>query len=319
MRIAVLGASGALAGPVLEALRDDPERRVDHVIAFASRLPADPIEGVDWRVSQSGSDDLHPHLGDVDAVVNLSMAAPEAILEAVGEAGIGHLVQASSFAAYAPAGPRHDPVDETWPRDGVADVPLARRAVALERALDAHAEVHPATRVVRIRSGIVLGPAAAAQLRRRLGPLGGYVRTPGRIPLVPGIEGASLPAVHHDDLALAYRAAVTTSAAGAFNVALDEPLELAAAARSLGGRPVAIPNELVRAGAAVADRLFSMAATVRRSADPLGSPLGGSPGEWLALARSAPRLATWRARKELGWQPRHHLAEALSETLTPRG
>lgn len=310
MKVAVLWARGILGAPVIGALRDDPHGRVDTIVAIARRLPADPDPEVDWREADPAADDLSAHLRDADAVVNLSMDMPGRVLEAVAASGASHLVQMSSFAAYSPADPAHDPVDETWPVGGLADVPLARRAVDLERALDAHVQAHPSIRVVRIRAGVALGPAAASELSRRLGPLAGFVGTAGRFFVVPGVGGASLPAVHHDDLAAAVRAATTGTAEGAFNVALDEPLELAAAARAFGGRPVTIPDELVRAGAGLADRLFSLVSPAR--------PAGWSPGAWLALARCAPRLATWRARKELGWQPRHSLAHALAETVARR-
>lgn len=310
MRVAVLGAAGVLGGPLIDALSDDPRRRIDSVVAVARRLPLEPRAGVDWREADLATDDVSAHLEGVDAVVNLSMDAPGALLEAVGQSGAVHLVQISSFAAYAPAAPGHDPVDETWPTDGLADAPLARRAVAVERALDAHLKAHPSMRVVRIRAGVALGPAAAAELRRRLGPLGGYVGSVGRLPVVPGIVGAAVPAVHHDDLAAAAACALTGNAVGAFNVALDDPLELATAARAFGGRPVAIPDDLVRVGAGLADRLFSLVSPA--------SSASSAAGGWLAMARTAPRLATWRARKELGWQPRHPLAEAIAESVTPR-
>lgn len=309
MRVAVLGAAGILGAPVLRALRDDPHRRVDDVVALVRRLPPDPRPDVDWREADAADDDVSVHLRGVDAVVNLSMDAPTRVLEAIAASSALHLVQISSFAAYSPAEPAHDPVDETWPVEGLADVPLAHRAVSLERALDHHAAARPSLRIVRIRAGLALGPAASSELRRRLGPLGAYLKGAGRLPVVPGIGGASMPALHHDDLAAAVRAALTGHAAGAFNVALDEPLELSAAARAFGGRPVAIPDDLVRVGAGLADRLFSLVSPVR--------PSGGSPLSWLALARGAPRLATWRARKELGWQPQHPLAKAIAETVAP--
>jgi UDP-glucose 4-epimerase len=220
---------------------------------------------------------------------------------------VGPLVQASTFAVYSPAGPGHDPVDESWPTEGVADVPYARRAVALEHLLDEFAAAHEDVRVVRLRSGLVLGPRALSEFLRRLGPLAGYYRAPGRVPLLPGVEGA-LPVVHHDDLAAAYLSAVTGSAAGAFNVAMDASLDLRGAAGALGARPVAIPEELVRVGTEIAGALLTV---TRRD-------VGRAPGSWLLMAQNAPRLATWRARRELGWQPVHSVDESLRSTVSGR-
>lgn len=333
MRVAVLGAAGAVGASVVEALLGDPTHRVDEVVGLDRRLPLEPQAGVDWREIGDAPDgalgDLAGHLHGVDAVVNLlTRAGPDRrrehrtsvegvpsgepadarrVLDAVAEAGVRHLVQASTFAVYSPVEPGHDPVDETWPTDGVADVPFARQAVALERLLDGFSAAHPVVRVVRMRSGLVLGPRALAEFLRRLGPLAAYYRAPGRLPVLPGVEGA-LPVVHHDDLAAACRAAVTGSAAGPFNVAMDAPLDLRGAAAALGARPVALPEELVKVGSELAGALL---AATRRGEE-------RSPGSWLLMARHAPRLATWRARQELGWLPRHALDESLRSTVTGR-
>ncbi|HVC13836.1 MAG TPA: NAD-dependent epimerase/dehydratase family protein [Acidimicrobiales bacterium] len=330
MRVAVLGADGAVGAAVVQALLDDPRHRVDDVVGLDRRLPLDPQPGVDWRELGDTADDptgdLAGYLHGVDAVVNVLSPAPRGVprqaapavpqaedvllghvLDEVAAAGVRHLVQGSTFAVYSPAGEGHDPVDESWPTDGVADVPLVRRAVAVERTLDEFSAAHPVIRVVRLRSGLVLGPRALAAFLRRLGPLAAYYRAPGRFPVLPGIEGA-LPVVHHDDLAAAVCAAVTGSATGAFNIAMDAPLDLRHAASALGARPLAVPSELVRLGTEMAGAIL---AVTRRDGD-------RTPGAWLAIARHAPRLATWRARQELGWFPVHPLDDALRSTIAGR-
>jgi UDP-glucose 4-epimerase len=331
MRVAVLGARGVVGAAVVDSLTDDPQGRVDHVIGLDRRLPLDPKAGVEWRELDDALDDpnaLATHLRGVDAVVNvlgrralLGNGTPHPasdgrpggaertrqVLEAVATAEVHHLVVGSTFAVYSPVEPGHDPVDESWPTGGVADVPFARHAVELERVLDEFAADHEVVRVVRLRSGLVLGPRAFSEFLRRLGPLAGYYRAPGRVPLLPGVAG-SLPVVHHDDLAAAFRSAVTGSVVGAFNVAMDAPLDLQSAASALGARPVSVPDELVRMGTELAGAVLTITG---RGADRV-------PGSWLVMARSAPRLATWRARQELGWQPVHSLDESLRSTLTGR-
>lgn len=322
MRIAVLGANGAVGASVVEALLSDPRRRVDQVIGMDRRLPPDPRPDVDWREvgdAFEGGSDLAMHLQGVDAVVNVltrrgldhragqidELGRARGVLDAVADAGVRHLVQASTFAVYSPAEPGHDPVDESWPTEGVAPVPFAHHAVALEQLLDDFSAAHPVVRVVRLRSGLVLGSRALAEFLRRLGPLAAYYRAPGRVPLLPGVEGA-LPVVHHDDLATAFRAAVTGSAAGAFNIAMDTPLDLRGAAGALGARPIALPEDLVRLGTELAGAFL---AATRRDPDRV-------PGSWLLMARHAPRLATWRARQELSWLPVHSLDESLRSTIS---
>lgn len=331
MRVAVVGAAGAVGTSVVRALLADPQRRVDAVLGIDRRLPLKPQEGVDWRevddTGRAATDVIAAHLRGVDAVVNLSsrralrpetsrdpvdghpdgLTGARDLLEAVANAGVHHLVQASTFAVYSPVDPGHDPVDESWPTEGVADVPFARHAVALERLLDEFSATHRVVRVVRLRSGLVLGPLAFSELLRRLGPLAAYYRAPGRLPLLPGVDGA-LPVVHHDDLAVAFRSAVTGEVAGPFNVAMDAPLDLRNAARAFGARPVTVPDELVRMGSELAGALL---AATRRDADRV-------PGSWLLMARHAPRLATWRARQELGWLPVHPLDESLRSTIAGR-
>jgi UDP-glucose 4-epimerase len=331
MRVAVLGAAGVTGTSVIRALLDDPSG-VDVVIGIDRRLPLEPQPGVDWRtVDDTGhgeTETLAAHLQGVDAVVSLAMpdgrsrqvpgddapsgprqdpAGTAAVLDAVACAGVRHLVQASTFAVYSPVDPGHDPVDESWPAEGVADVPFARHAVAVERLLDGFCVAQPSVRVVRLRAGLVLGPLAFSEFLRRLGPLATYYRAPGRVPLLPGVGGA-LPVVHHDDLAAAFRSAVTGSVSGAYNVAMDAPLDLRNAARALGARPVAVPEELVRIGTELAGAVLSAA----------GHAPGRTPGSWLVMARGAPRLATWRARQELGWLPVHALDESLRSTISGR-
>jgi UDP-glucose 4-epimerase len=321
VRVAVFGASGPVGASVVEALLADPQHRVDAVIGLDHRLPLEPQPGVDWRelggtLAPGGG--LAGQLKGVDAVVNVlgrgsgrdaadDIDLARQVLDAVAEAGVRHLVQGSTFAVYSPVEQGHDPVDESWPVEGVADVRFARRAVALERLLDTFSAEHAAVRVVRLRSGLVLGPRALSEFLRRLGPLAPYYRAPGRLPVLPGVEGA-LPVVHHDDLAIAFRAAVTASVAGAFNIAMDAPLDLRGAAGALGARPVAVPEELVRIGTELASAVL---AATRRDTD-------RAPGAWLLMARGAPRLATWRARQELGWLPVHPLDESLRTTLSGR-
>lgn len=317
MRVAVFGATGVVGWSLVAALREDPDKRVDAVIGLARRLPANPQPNVDWRQVDLDHDDLASHLQGVDAVVNVAwdhargeargeapvdnVARARRLLEAVVGAGVRHVVQASSFAAYAPAPRLHDPIDETWPIEGVADVPYARQMVALERALAEFAGAHEIVRLVTIRSGVVLGPGAVAQLAARLGPLAPYARLPGHVPFVPGIEGIALPVVHHDDLAAAYRAAVTGTAMGPYNVALEAPLDLAAVARVLDARPLAIP-----------------ASAATKAAEMVGRLSPRRPGEWLELGRRAPLLDSSRARHDLRWSPNHPLDDALRTTLTGR-
>lgn len=329
MRVVVTGATGAVGESVVDALRHDADKRVDSVVGLSSTAPAHPQPHVDWRAVDLLVDELAPHLEGVDALVHAGpgtvraqgarsggsaaaggpLEALRRVLAAAADAGVRHVVLVSSFVVYAPADPLHDPVDESWPATGVADVPFARRAVALEQAAAEFAHDHRAARVAYIRAGLPLGPRARARFLERLGPLAMGLPAAMGLPFLPGITGAALPVVHHDDLANACRAAVTRSSVGAYNVALDTRLELTTAAEALGARPLGIPATLAAKGAELATRLLD---TVR----------GGSEralGSWLAVASKAPRLDTTRAREQLGWAPVHPLDDALRSTLAGTG
>jgi UDP-glucose 4-epimerase len=318
VRVAVFGAAGIVGAAVVQALRFDPDKRVDAVIAFSRTEPASRPPHVEWRVLDVGREDVAHHLVGVDALVNLAWERPgrhghglshdadgnvavaRRVLEAAAEAGVHHVVQGSSFAVYSPVASEHAPVDESWPTGGTALVPLARQAVEIERFLDGFAAEHQVVRLVRIRAGVALGPGAWAQLHRWLGPLA--ERAPTRLPVLVGVRGARLPVVHHDDLAAAYRAAVTGSGSGPYNVALDPPLDLACAASALDARPLALPAGLVARGLARGERIPGVRAAA----------------EWLALVTGAAPLDSSRARLELGWDPVHPLDESLRSTVSGR-
>ncbi len=63
------------------------------------------------------------------------------MLAAVAAAGVPALVYASSVGAYSP-GPKDQPVDESWPTDGVASSFYSRHKVAVERNLDRFEDEH---------------------------------------------------------------------------------------------------------------------------------------------------------------------------------
>lgn len=328
MRVAVTGASGVMGRSVIGALRHDADKRVDAVIGLARARLAHPDPDVDWREVDLLADEIAPHLEGVDALVHASrgtvrrqrpgragaadgagagspLAAARRVLSAAADAGVQRVVVLSSFAVYSPADPLHDPVDESWPTHGVADVPFARNAVAVEQVTSDFAHDHPAARVACIRAGLPLGPRARSQFLERLGALATRVPAPQGLPVLLGVEGAALPVVHHDDLASACCAAVTRSSVGAYNVALDTPLELAAAAEALGARPFGVPSEMAAKGVELATRLLG---SVRKAEH-------HSLTSWLTLASRAPRLDTTRAREQLGWAPAHSLDDALRSTL----
>lgn len=316
MRIVVTGATGNVGTALL--------RRVDGdtVVGVARRLPApgrEPGAGTDWVRGDLGTADapsvLRAALAGADAVVHLAwsinpvtgqplmtrtnQAGTEALLAAVADAGVPHLVCASSVAAYRPA-PRSDEVDERWPCDGVAGSAYSSGKAWLERRLDRFAGEYPDIRVARIRPCAIVQRAAAGQFTRwLLSPLlpAGWLGSAWLpLPFWPGLRAQ---VVHAEDVADAILRIVASGSSGAFNVAAGPTLDAAALAETVGGPHLPVPFGLVRWGAGVTWRLGLQPA---------------HPG-WLRLADAAPLMRTDRLRTELDWRPRWPASEALADMV----
>lgn len=151
------------------------------------------------------------------------------LLAALGRNGAPPLVVASSVAAYSPVD-HDDPVDESWLTDSASPAAYCREKAYVERALDGYEAAHPQAHVARVRPAFMFQRSAGSEQRRLFG---GPLARPGlferrRIPVLPVLpvpRGLRFQAVHSADVARAMRAAVTTGAAGAFNIAGDGVLD----------------------------------------------------------------------------------------------
>ncbi|HVM20470.1 MAG TPA: NAD-dependent epimerase/dehydratase family protein [Egibacteraceae bacterium] len=311
MRVVVFGATGNVGTSLVDLLRNDPA--VAEVVGVARRRPDADIAGVSWRQADIAGDDLRPVVAGADVVVHLAwllqpsrdqaeqwrtnVVGTRRVLDAIAAEEVPALVYASSVGAYSPAPPGMR-VTESWPTDGVATSPYSRQKAYTERQLDALEAAHPRTRVVRLRPGLIIKPAAATQIRRLFaGPFAptAVLRLFG-LPIWPATRGLNLQFVHTDDVADAYRRAVVNDVHGAFNIAAEPIITAEQAARALGAWKVPVPRPLLRGAAALTWHLRLQPA---------------DPG-WIDLAVNAPLLATDRARDELGWSPRHRADDALA-------
>jgi UDP-glucose 4-epimerase len=275
------------------------------------------LEKVEWRTADIATDDLVRPLEGADCVIHLAWAIQPSrderttyainvegsrrVFEAAALAGAGAIVYASSVGAYSP-GPKDRAVDESWPTDGIGTSFYSRHKAAVERILDRFEERHPHLRVVRLRPGLIFQREAASEIRRLFaGPFLPRMLVRRRlIPIVPSHPRLRFQAVHADDVAEAYRLAVTEERAqGAYNVAADPVLDAAALGRTLGARPVPVPVRAVRAAADLTWR----------------ARLQPTPPGWLDMGMGVPVMSTRRIREELGWAPRHSSSDALLELL----
>ena len=322
MKVVVTGASGNVGTALLRRLHAADE--VSWITGVARRLPdrhQEPYAAVEWRAIDVGDADSVGPLADAmtgaGAVVHLAWliqpSRDEAamrrtnvdgtrhVVTAALRAGVPHLVVASSVGAYGP-GPKDRRVDERWTTSGTPSSAYSRDKVAVERYLDDVVAGNPALTVARLRPGLVFQRGAGSEIARYfLGPLvpvGLLSRL--RLPVVPLSDRLVFQAVHADDLADAYWRVVAARAGGAFNAAAEPvlgPRELAAA---LGGRPVRVTLNVLRAMAALTWRLHLQPT---------------APG-WVDLAGGVPLMDTHRLRDELGWSPSHGADEALVELVT---
>ncbi|MYU34122.1 NAD-dependent epimerase/dehydratase family protein [Streptomyces sp. SID8358] len=318
-RIVVTGATGNVGTSVVRALARDPE--VGSVLGLARRRPGLRIEGVEWDTVDLSRPDcgdrLATLLSGADAVVHLAwrfqpthdpvvtwrsnVLGSLRLFEAVAAAGVPALVHASSVGAYSP-GPKTEPgVDEGWPTHGWPDAAYCREKAYLERVLDTFELRHPQIRVVRLRPGFLFKETAAPEQRRifagRYVP--GNLLRPDLLPFVPDLEGLRFQVLHTDDAAEAYRLAVLRDVRGPFNLATDTVTDARELADLLGARIIRVPRAVVRTALSAAWRAHAVPA---------------SPHLFDAVLR-LPVLDSARAREELGWEPVHTAAEALTAFL----
>ena len=314
MRVVVTGASGNVGTSVLRALAGASE--AESIVGLARRLPQAEFPKTTWVEADVAEDDLVSHFRGADAVVHLAwliqpsrdlpvtrranVDGSRRVFRAAGEAGVPALVYASSVGAYSP-GPKDRAVDESWPTDGIVSSFYSRQKSETERLLDRHERDFPEMRVVRLRPGLIFKGSAGSGIRRLFG--GPLVPSPllrrALIPIVPSVDGLRFQAVHSLDVGEAYALAVTREVEGAFNIAAEPVLDPAELGRQLGARPVPLPASILRAGAKVS----------------WYARLQPSPPGWVDMALGVPIMDTSRARRELGWEPRHSSGEALLELI----
>lgn len=315
MKVVVTGATGNVGTALLRSSGNGPD-----LVGIARRRPPrgrEPYDRARWVACDIGDPAaatlLPKAFAGADVVVHLAWAVhPQRtdppltrtnatgtanVLRAVTEAGVRHVVCASSAAAYTPAA-RWSRVDEQWPCGGLSTSAYSRGKAELEAQLDAFERRQPAVRVARIRPCAVVQSDAAAEMGDWL--FGRWL--PRAVLGRPGVpvplwNGLRLQLVHAADVAAAIGSIVEQRATGAFNLAADPVLTATGLAAVFGGFRVPVPHRVLTVGAGMSWRL---------GVQPLHPA-------WLRLADRACLVDAGRAARELGWTPRYDAVAACAE------
>ena len=320
LTVAVTGPTGEIGKPFVTALERLPE--VGRVIGMARR-PFDPAaegwEKVEYRQGDILDRDSVAALVDgADVVAHLAFVivagsaesreinlnGSRNVFEAAVAAGAKRLVYTSSVAAYGFHADSPLPLSEEVPVRGSDRHPYSAHKAEVEELLAASLAGSDTDAYV-FRPCVVAGPRAPAlvetvpllAIERRLP--GVLRRLPGLRPVLPD-PGVHFQLVHHDDVAAALCAGVLGAGApGPYNLAGPGELTASDLAAALGWHSVPVPGLAVGATAELLARL----------------PLLPDQAAWIEAVRRPVLMDTAKARRELGWEPRHDARETLRQTI----
>jgi nucleoside-diphosphate-sugar epimerase len=317
MRVTVIGGTGNIGSATVARLASEGHE----VTAAARRLPRPGrmTTAATWRridvTAASASEDLTDLLRGADACVYAAWAIQpmrrtdyqeqvgvgglSRTIAACRAAGVRHLVALSSSGAYAP-GREQSPVDESHPVTGNPVCTYSRQKAAAEAVLaGATSELSDRLVISWPRPTLVAqGVAAGALGRVGVSPLLPRRLLP-HLPFMPIGRDAQLQVVHADDVARAVTRILETRLPGPVNLAAPDVLGSREITAPLGGRPFRLPSPLLLR---VTDAVWA-------------AHLWPLEGGWLRMAAQVPLIDTGRARRELGWQPRHTGADAWRELV----
>jgi nucleoside-diphosphate-sugar epimerase len=327
LTVAVTGPTGTFGFGLMPLLQADD--RIKRIVGIARR-PFDPAEHgwtkMEYRQGDVRDQDaLEEAFRDADVVVHLAFmitgTAPRQTIHeinvegtantfrAAAVAGADRFVYASSVAAYGFHDDNPVGMTEDWPTRPADHLFYAQEKAQVEKALFEQAKEHPELQLYLLRPPIVLGPHAvgakdimpapvAAAGKRALELLRALpVPVPTLAPDVP------VQLIHEDDVGQAFlQCIVGAGPPGPYNIAADGIVTGAEIARELGLAPVSVPGAIVhRAAGAIA-----------ALPDVPGMPPAA---QWVEAASHPAIMDTSKAKRELGWKPRHSAIDSLRATL----
>lgn len=324
LTVAVTGPTGTFGFGLVPLLEAD--ERVERVIGIARR-PFDPAAHGWTKMTYRRGDvrdraamlsafdgaDVVVHLAfmitgaaERDAIRAINVEGTVNAFEAAASAGARRFVYASSVAAYGFHRDNPLGMTEDWPVRGSDHLFYSREKAEIERLLAERSPTTPGLGVYVLRPPIVIGPNAVGAKDLLPGALRPLARAlaagVGRLPVRPPaiVPPVPLQLLHEADVGEALmRCIVGAGPPGAYNIAADDVLSAVDVARALGLATLPAPRGPVGA----AGRLLA--------AMPCAPPAMG----WAEAVSHPAIMDTTKARRELGWRPRHTAREALAETL----
>jgi UDP-glucose 4-epimerase len=307
--VAVTGPTGDIGRAFLRAC--ERARSIGRVIGMARR-PFDPaamaLHKTEYRqgdvLDRAAVDGL---VAEADVVVHLAFiimggreearrinleGSGNVFFAAADSARVKRLVYTSSVAAYGFHADNPQPLTEEVPARGTEAHYYSAQKAELEATLRWALGASDVETYI-LRPCIVAGPDALALLESIPWPVR---RAPLTVLPDPGV---AWQLVHHDDVAFALVAAVRGAGPpGVYNLAGPGELRVRDLARALGWRSVPVPRAAVSLAAAGA-----------------ALPLVPTKAQWVNAMRVPVLMDTTRARRGLGWRPRHDAAETLAATV----
>lgn len=324
LTVAVTGPTGEIGQAVVAALERSPD--VGEIVGMARR-PFDPASRGWKKVEYRRGDvlerrrvaelvegaDVVVHLafmimGSARASRRVNLTGSRNVFEAAVAARVKRIVYASSVAAYGFHAENPQPLTEDVPARGTAAHYYSAQKAAVEELL-ADTLHGSRTAAYVFRPCIVAGPQAPLLIDSLP-----YTQISGRLPgpvlnLLDGVPilkpvlpdpGVPFQLVHHDDVAAAMRAGVLgRGRPGVYNLAGPGQLTVRQLADALGWYSIALPELAVDAAAEVVGRLGFLPAQA----------------QWIAAFREPVIMSTSKARRELGWRPKHDALTTLRETI----
>ena len=319
LTVAITGPTGDIGRALVRTL--ERSRAIGEIRGMARR-PIDPKYGFKRLEYRQGNvldeGDVERFVAGADVVVHLAfiilgsheetrsinLEGSRNVFQAAIACGAKRLVYASSVAAYGFHTDNPQPLTEDVPPRGTSEFYYSAQKAELEGLLAGLTEGVDIDTYV-FRPCIVAGPDALLMVDnipyvRISEQLPGAVRrlldiVPKLKPVIPD-PGVPYQLVHHDDVATAIRAAIQgRGEPGVYNLAGDGELRVADLASEMGYYAVPVPELAVEATAAITARL----------------PFMPPEAAWIQAFRVPAIMDTTKARKQLGWRPKHSGHDAL--------